>query len=84
MILNCSLYLYCINRLKRHNINPMKKSIFAFMIAAAALTASCGNKTTEEVVETPVEEVAPETEEVETMEETPADSSGTSAETTSN
>jgi len=57
----------------------MKKTIFAMMIAATAFMASCGNKATEEVevVETPVEEVAPEV-----MEEAPADSTATAADST--
>ena len=57
----------------------MKKTIFAMMIAATAFMASCGNKTTEEVevVETPVEEVAPEV-----MEEAPVDTTAVAADTT--
>lgn len=49
------------------------------MIAATAFMASCGNKTTEEVevVETPVEEVAPEV-----VEEAPVDTTAAAADTT--
>lgn len=48
------------------------------MIAASAFMASCGNKTTEEVevVETPVEEVAPE------VLEAPIDTTAVSADST--
>jgi hypothetical protein len=56
----------------------MKKTIFAMMIAASAFMASCGNKTTEEVevIETPVEEVAPE------VLEAPIDTTAVSADST--
>jgi predicted small lipoprotein YifL len=62
----------------------MKKSIFALMIAATALLASCGSKTTEEVTseevetaveETPVEEV-PQLEEIEEVVEDSTETSG--------
>ncbi|WP_198669844.1 hypothetical protein [Cognataquiflexum aquatile] len=57
----------------------MKKTIFAMMIAASAFMASCGNKTTEEVevVETPVEEVAPEVVEEAPVDTTAVDSTAT-------
>ena len=62
----------------------MKKSIFALMIAATALLASCGSKTTEEVTseevetaveETPAEEV-PQLEEIEEVVEDTTQVSG--------
>lgn len=48
----------------------MKKTILAMTLAATALLASCGNKTSEEAEAevTPVEEIAPEVEEVEEIE----------------
>ncbi|WP_373496303.1 hypothetical protein [Aquiflexum sp.] len=48
----------------------MKNTILAMMFAATALLASCGNKTSEESEAEliPVEESAPEVEEVEVIE----------------
>jgi hypothetical protein len=45
----------------------MKTSIFAMMIAAVAMMASCGNKATEENIDEPVEIIEHEVE----VEETP-------------
>jgi hypothetical protein len=62
----------------------MKKSIFALLIAASAIMASCGSKSTEEVTseevetaveETPAEEV-PQLEEIEEVVEDTTEISG--------
>lgn len=52
----------------------MKISTFAMMIALASFVWSCGNKTSNEAIETPMEQVE-ESPEVEIIEEAPLEAS---------
>lgn len=51
----------------------MKTSIFAMMIAATMVIASCGQKKTEEETSAPIETIIEETPEVPEMEEIPSE-----------
>lgn len=51
----------------------MKTSIFAMMIAATMVIASCGQKKTEEETSAPIETIIEETPEAPVMEEIPSE-----------
>lgn len=59
------IYTYILVQKNNQTNTIMKKMIFAMMLTAGIMLASCGNKTTEnvEVEETVIEETAPEIEE---------------------